>query len=463
MIENTNIAEFRKSLHGKIIQPGDKDYKEARRVWNGMIDKHPSLIVRCSDVSDVQAAVVYARTHELLVAVRGGGHNVAGFGTCEGGIVIDLSQMKKVDVDVPAKTVRAQAGLTWGEFDSATQAHNLATTGGLVSSTGIAGFTLGGGFGWLVRKHGLTVDNLLSVDMVLANGQSLTASRSENADLFWGICGGGGNFGIVTSFQYRLHDVGPMVYSGAVFYPADKARELLQFYREWTSAMPDELSTMIAFLTAPPEPFVPKKLVGMPVIVLALCYAGSVEEGEQAVKPLRTFDQPVIDLLGPIPYLHLQTMFDATAPKGINSYWKTENFNELGGDAIRVLIEYSAKMRSLSHFTAVHMHHWGGAIKSVDTNATAFAHRDVNYVLNIIGQWNEQARADEHISWTRDFSRALQPFSTGQKYLNFLGDADNARVRAAYGETNYERLVALKNKYDPANLFRVNQNIKPSV
>ncbi len=254
-----------------------------------MIDKHPALIVRCADDADVVNAINFAREQELLVAVRGGGHNVAGFGTCDGGIVIDLSPMKKIEVDAVNRTALAQPGLTWGEFDKATQAHKLATTGGLVSTTGIAGFTLGGGFGWLVRKYGLTVDNLLSVDMVLANGQRLTASPSEHADLFWGICGGGGNFGVVTSFKYRLHDVGPLIYGGAVFFPVEQARELLQFYRDWTPTMPDELSTMVAFLKAPPEPFVPKELIGTPMIALALCYTGSAEDGEQAIKPLRAF------------------------------------------------------------------------------------------------------------------------------------------------------------------------------
>ncbi len=462
MIEKAITDKFRASLHGQLIQPGDADYDDARNVWNGMIDKHPALIVRCADEVDVTIAVNFARTQDLLVAVRGGGHNVAGFGTCDDGIVIDLSQMKKIEVDAVNRTARAQPGMTWGEFDNATQEHHLATTGGLVSTTGIAGFTLGGGFGWLVRKYGLTVDNLLSVDMILANGQRLTASASENTDLFWGICGGGGNFGIVTSFRYRLHEVGPVAYGGAVFYPVEKARELLQFYRDWTPAMPDELSTMIAFLTAPPEPFVPKELVGTPMIVIALCYAGSISEGEQTVKPLRTFTQPEIDLLGPHPYLGLQTMFDATAPKGIHAYWKTENFTDMTDDAIDALIENAAKMKSLSHFTAVHIHHWGGAIKRADKDATAFAHRDARYVVNVIGLWTEHENPDQHIAWTRNFSRAMKPFSTGQAYLNFLGDEGEARVKAAYDTTRYERLVALKNKYDPTNLFQLNQNIKPS-
>jgi FAD/FMN-containing dehydrogenase len=463
MIEKAAVDTFRGSLHGQLIQPSDAGYDDARKVWNGMIDKHPGLIVRCADDADVISAINFARTQKLIVAVRGGGHNVAGFGTCDEGIVIDLSPMKTIEVDAVARTARAQAGLTWGEFDQATQAHNLATTGGLVSTTGIAGFTLGGGFGWLVRKYGLTVDNLLSVDMILASGQRLTASPTKNADLFWGVGGGGGNFGVVTSFQYRLHSVGPNAYGGAIFYPVEKAKELLQFYREWTPTMPDELSTMVAFLTAPPEPFVPKELVGTPMIALALCYAGSADEGEHVVKPLRSFAPPAIDLVGPIPYLALQGMFDATAPKGIHAYWKTEFVNDLGDDVVHVLVDHAAKMKSLSPFAVVHIHHWGGAITRANADATAFAHRDARYVLNIVGLWMEQENADKHIAWAREFAQAIQPFSTGQVYLNFLGDEGAARVKAAYGAARYERLVALKNKYDPTNLFRLNQNIKPSV
>jgi FAD/FMN-containing dehydrogenase len=427
-----------------------------------MIDKHPALIVGCADENDVSSAVNFARTQQLLVAVRGGGHNVAGFGTCDGGIVIDLGPMKKIEVDPAARTARAQAGLTWGEFDQATQAHALATTGGLVTTTGIAGFTLGGGFGWLVRKYGLTVDNLLSVEMVLANGRRVTASPTENADLFWGVRGGGGNFGVVTSFQYRLYPVGPMVYGGAIFHRAERAADLLRFCRDWIPKLPDELSTMIAFLTAPPAPFVPRELVGAPMVAVALCYLGSAEEGEKAVKPLRALAPPAIDVVGPIPYLALQGMFDASAPKGIHSYWKTEYLSDLSDAAINTLVDHSARMKPLSPFAAVHIHHWEGAVKRQNAEATAFAYRDVRYVLNIVGLWMEPGDADQHVVWVRDFAQAIQPFATGQAYLNFLGDEGPARVKAAYGAERYGRLVALKDKYDPTNLFRLNQNIRPS-
>ncbi|WP_340114787.1 FAD-binding oxidoreductase [Maribellus mangrovi] len=459
-MEQIIIDKFRKSIHGQLILPGDEDYDEVRKVWNGMIDKHPALIVRCTDEADVIAAVNFARTQELLVAVRGGGHNVAGFGTCDEGIVIDLSPMKKIEVDTVNRTARAEPGLTWGEFDQATQVHKLATTGGLVSTTGIAGFTLGGGFGWLVRKYGLAVDNLLSVNMVLANGQKINAGPSENAELFWGVRGGGGNFGVVTSFRYQLHDVGHMVFGGAFFYTAEKAIELLRFYRDWTPEMSDELTTMVAFITAPPEPFIPKELVGTPMIVLALCYTGPVSQGEEVIEALRSATKPDIEHVGPVPYLALQTMFDDTAPNGIHSYWKTEYFGNLNDDTINVLVEQATKMKELSHFSAVHLHHWGGAIDCVDKNRTAFTNRNAPYVLNVIGQWNDPESADKHIAWTRNFSRAMQAYSTGQKYLNFMGDEDRSRVKAAYDPITYERLVALKNKYDPTNFFRLNQNIE---
>jgi FAD/FMN-containing dehydrogenase len=461
VLNNTTIEKFMAGLHGQLVRPGDDGYEAARKVWNGAIDRHPALIVRCADESDVVGAVNFASTNGLLVAVRGGGHNVAGFGTSDGGIVIDLSGLKGIEVDVAARTALAQAGLTWGEFDKATQAHGLATTGGLVTTTGIAGFTLGGGFGWLVRKHGLTVDNLLSVEMVLANGKRATASPTENADLFWGVRGGGGNFGIVTSLKYRLHPVGPNVYGGAIFHPAAKAKQLLRFYREWTPALPDELSTMVGFLTAPPEPFVPKDLVGTPMVAIALCYDGAMPEGERAVKPLRDLVSPAIDLVGPIPYTALQGMFDASVPKGIHAYWKTEYLRVLSDDALDALIEHAARMKSLSPFSAVHIHHWEGAVKGTDPDATAFAHRDAPYVLNILGLWTAGDDADEHTGWAREFSRAIQPFATGQVYLNFLGDEGEDRIRRAYGADKYARLAVLKKEYDPDNLFRMNQNIKP--
>ncbi len=463
MINETIIEQFRGSLKGQLIDSKDADYEEARKVWNGMIDKHPMFIVRCVNEDDVEKAVNFARGNKLEIAVRGGGHNVAGFSTCDDGIVIDLSPMKKIEIDKSSQTARAQAGLTWGEFDKATQEYGLATTGGLVTTTGVAGFTLGGGFGWLVRKYGMTIDNLQAVEMILANGKRVSASPAENPDLFWGVRGGGGNFGIVTSFTFKLYPVGPEVYGGALFYPVDKAKDVLSFYNKWTQSLPDELSTMSAFLTAPPEPFVPKELVGTQMIAIGVCYTGEKEEGDKLLKPLRDLTPPAIDLVGPIPYVALQGMFDATAPKGIHSYWRTQYFNDLTDNTIDTLLKQVSNLKNLSPFSAVHIHHWGGAITRVKQEETAFSHRDARFVINIVGLWMAGDDPDKHINWVRNSSDAVKQFSTGKLYLNFMADTGEDKVMAAYGKDKYAKLVQLKNKYDPENLLHLNQNIKPSM
>jgi FAD/FMN-containing dehydrogenase len=454
------IERFRRDLHGRFIQADDQGYDDLRKVWNGLIDKRPALIAQCADESDVVHALNLARNDNLLVAVRGGGHNVAGFSTCDDGIVIDLSTMKGITVDAAARTARAQGGVTWGDFDKATQAHALATTGGLVSTTGIAGFTLGGGVGWLIRKYGLTIDNLLAVEMITADGRRVTASAEENPDLFWGVRGGGGNFGIVTAFTYRLHPVGPNVFGGVVLYPFAKARDLLCFYREWVRTLPDELTTMIAFLTAPPAPFIPQHLQGTPVVAVALCYAGPLEQGDAVIRPLRDFAPPAMEHVGAVPYVALQGMLDATAPKGILAYWKAEYLRELGDGVVDALVEQAGKMGA--PFAQVHIHHIEGAISRVSADATAFGHRDAPFILNILGMWMDAAETRRHVAWARESFQAVQPYSTGRPYLNFLGDEGEARIRAAYGDRKYARLVELKNKYDPNNLFRLNQNIRPS-
>lgn len=454
----TAMEAFGPTLHGEVIRPKDPSYEDARRVWNGMIDKQPALIVRCADERDVVETVRFAHDNDVLLAVRGGGHNVAGFGTCDGGVVLDLSPMKAIRVDSARRTAHAQPGLTWGEFDAATQAHGLATTGGLVTTTGIAGFTLGGGIGWLMRKYGLALDNLASVELVTAAGEHLRASVEENPDLFWGVRGGGGNFGVVTSFEYQLHAVGPEVFGGAIFYSLDRARQLLEFYREWAPALPDDMTTMVAFLTAPPEPFVPEELVGTHMVAVAVCHAGPLEEGEKLVRPLRDLAPPRIDLLGPVPYCALQGMFDATAPRGIQAYWKSEYLAALDDRVVETLAEHAGHMRS--PFSAIHVHHLEGAVKRAPGDATAFAHRDAPYVLNIIGSWTDPAESEAHIGWTNELWRSIQPFATGAVYLNFLGAERHERVKAAYG-AKYDRLVRLKKEYDPDNLFRLNQNIRP--
>jgi hypothetical protein len=460
MLSTAAIENFEKDLRGGLVQPHDKEYDMARKVWNGLIDKRPRLIAQCADENDVVRAVDFAREHHLRVAVRGGGHNVAGFGTCDDGIVIDLSRMKRIEVDAAARTAWAQSGLTWGEFDRATQAHALATTGGLVTTTGIAGLTLGGGIGWLMRKHGLTIDDLLAAEVVTADGRRVTASATEHPDLFWGIRGGGGNFGIVTAFTYRLHPVGPVVYGGALFYPMAIARDLLGFYRAWARTLPDESTTMVAFLTAPPAPFIPQQLQGSSMVAIALCHVGPLEEGQAVVKPLRDFAPPAVDLVGPLPYTALQGMFDAGAPKGILSYWKTEFLSGLDDGLVDALVEHVDNMGK--PFAQVHIHHVEGAVSRVSADATAFGHRDAPFVLNVVGMWMDATETDKHIAWVREFSHAVQPFSTGAPYVNFLGDEGEARVRAAYGEEKFARLVKVKNTYDGNNLFRLNQNIRPS-
>lgn len=452
------IEEFKTSLGGAVLQPGDDGYDAARHVWNGMIDKHPALIVRCAGVADVITAVKFARRANLLVAVRGGSHNVTGFATCDGGMVIDLSPMKGVRVDPTTRTARAQAGLTWGEFDRETQAFGLATTGGLVSTTGIAGFTTGGGIGWLVRKHGLACDNLLTVDMVTADGRFLAASAKQNTDLFWGARGGGGNFGIVTSFEYQLHPV-DSVLGGLVLYPAAQAREVLRFYREFVAKAPDELTTIAAFLTAPPAPFVPAAMHGTPAIAVIACYAGPMEKGERALRSLRAFGSPAVDLFHPMPYTMLQKLFDESSPAGMQNYWKAHYLKGLGDDAVETLVRGGAGMRS--PFSGIHIHHLGGAMKRVASGATAYPYRDGQYVLNLIGQWADPAENEQHIQWVRDTWQAMVPFATGGAYLNFMGEEGADRVRAAYAG-NYQRLAALKAKYDPTNFFRLNQNVPPA-
>jgi len=440
------------------VWPGDEGYDEARKVWNGMIDRRPAMIVRCQTPEDVVASVNFGRENNLLLAVRGGAHNVAGNATCDGGMVIDLSPMKHVTVDPVARTARAEAGCTWADVDQATHPFGLATTGGLVSSTGIAGFTLGGGVGWLMRKYGLTCDNLRSVDIVTADGRQVTASASENPDLLWGLRGGGGNFGVVTAFEYDLHPISTVL-GGLVLHPASRATAVLRFFREFVATAPDELTCIAVFLTAPPAPFVPPELQFKPAIAIVVCYAGSPEAGEPFVQPLRTFGPPAADVIGPIPYPALQSMLDEGAPKGLQNYWKSTFLTDLSDAAIDVLVAQAAAMQS--PLSAIHVHHLEGAINRVGAGATAFNHRDARFVLNIVGMWPDPSESDIHTQWVRDTHTALNPHATGGVYVNFMGDEGADRVCADYGPATYERLVALKRKYDPGNLFRLNQNIKP--
>jgi FAD/FMN-containing dehydrogenase len=452
IIEEAAVEDLAAGLRGPLLRPDDGNYDEARKVWNGMIDRRPALIARCAGVADVIAAVRFARTHGVLVSVKGGGHNITGNAVCEGGLMIDLSPMKSVRVDLAKRTARAEGGLTWGEFNRETQAFGLATTGGVVSTTGIAGLTLGGGLGWLMGRHGLSCDNLLSADIVTAGGEFLTASATEHPDLFWGLRGGGGNFGVVTSFEYQLHPVGPVL-AGMVIHPIDKAREVLRFYRDFCRSCPDEMLAAASLMTSPE---------GAPVAVIIVSYIGDIAKGEAAVAPLRRFGSPLADTIAPTSYAQLNTLFDAAVPYGgVQRYWKSSFLKELGDDLIEVFVERSAKF--LSPMSMVLFFHMHGAATRADPNGTAFGLRQDQWDYDVISQWNDPAEAPGHIQWTRNFWNAVEPFATGEVYVNHLdAEEGTTRIRAAYGR-NYDRLVALKNSYDPTNLFRLNQNIKPSV
>ena len=458
VVEQDRAEELRTGFRGELLCPGDGQYDEARKVWNGLIDKRPAMIARCAGVADVVSAINFARNNDLPVAVRCGGHNVSGKAVCDDGIVIDLSQMKGIRVDPKTRTVRAQGGATWGDFDRETQVFGLASPGGVVSTTGIAGLTLGGGIGWLNGMYGLACDNLVSADVVTADGNVVVASPSENEDLFWGLRGGGGNFGVVTSFEYRLHPVGPVL-AGLVFHSAAKARQVLQFHRDFIREVPDELTVHAFLLTAPAEPFVPEPVQGKPVVALGLCHAGPMEKAEQAVRPLLEFGPPDATLVAPMPYAALQSMFDTGASPGILNYWKSGFLNGVSDDVIDILVTLFQTVPS--PLTQVLIEHVHGAASRVPREATSFAQRGLSYNFGIFSAWEDARDSERQIEWTRDFWTAVEPVTTGGVYVNYLGDEGADRVRAAYG-ANYERLVALKNKYDPTNLFRLNQNIRPT-
>ncbi len=458
--ETTAFDELGESFGGELLLPTSPGYDAARRIWNGAIDRHPAYIARCTGVADVVAAVRFARERDLLVAVRSGGHGVGGYAVCDGGLVIDLSPMKGITVDPQARTARAQAGVLWGELDRETQLFGLATVGGIVTHTGIAGLTLGGGIGWLMRKYGATVDNLLSVDLVTADGELVTASEDRNPDLFWGVRGAGGNFGIVTAFEYRLHPVGPIVLAGPIFHPLDDAPEVLRFYREFAATAPDELTTIFELELAPPLPTLPEDVHGKPIVLVGACYAGTPEDGAEVVRPLKEFGNPIADLLEPKPYLALQSMFDPLVPHGWHRYWKSVELPPLTDDAIDTLVDHTSRITSPRSYTIVLQ--LGGALARVAEDATAFSQRDAAHNLVINAVWTEDdPEPDRHITWARDFFDALQTHATGRVYVNFLGDEGQDRVRAAYGERSYERLARLKRAHDPTNFFRLNQNIRP--
>jgi FAD/FMN-containing dehydrogenase len=457
-IDERAVEAFAARFRGELIRPGDRRYDSARSVWNALVDRRPALIARATGAADVVAAVAFARDNGVPLAVRGGGHSVAGKAVCDGGIVLDLSGLRGVRVDPRARTARVAPGTSWGEFDRETQLFGLATTGGVISTTGVAGLTLGGGLGWLARLHGPACDNLISADVVIASGDVLTASATENADLFWGLRGGGGNFGVVTSFEYRLHPVGPTVLAGVIFHPADAARDVLGFFRDFVATAPDELTVFAFLLTAPPAPFLPERAHGRLCVALGVCYAGEVASGERAIEPLRAFGRPLADTVAPIPYAAFQSGFDESFPPGIFNYWKSSYVNELTDAAIETVVEHAARMPSPT--STAYFEHLGGAIAcGADT---AFGHRDVTFDFSVLASWREPHASDENIAQTREFWEATRPFSTDAVYVNNLGEEGTERVAAAYAPDRLERLIALKNAYDPTNLFRLNHNIAPS-
>lgn len=447
-------------FRGRLIGAGNTDYDIARAIWNGAIDRRPQLIARCIGSADVVAAVRYAREHDLEIAIRGGGHNVAGTAVCDDGVVIDLSAMRGVRVDPANHRAWVQGGALWGDVDHETQAHGLATTGGIVSHTGVAGLTLGGGVGWLMRKHGLTIDNLLAVDIVTADGQLLRASEDEHPDLFWALRGGGGNFGVVTSFEFRLHPVGPTVLAGPIFWGAVDAEEVLRFYRDFIRDIPDELGTVIRFGAVPPLSVIPEELHWRPVLMLGTCYAGPIEDGERVLRPLRTCRPPLLDLARPMPYVGFQSALDSTVVHGWNYYWKSTYLPELGDDLIGVLTEHAFSCTSPRSYAA--MFHLKGAVSRVAAGGTAFGNRQASHAITLDAVWRPgEAFGDQDTAWSRRFFAALARFREGV-YVNFLGgDEDPGRIREAYGEAVYNRLVDVKSTYDPENVFHNNQNIRP--
>jgi FAD/FMN-containing dehydrogenase len=456
MLDDTPSPTFNGAFAGELIAPGDGSYERARRVWNGMVDRRPAMVARCAGEDDVVAALAFAREHRLAVAVRGGGHNVAGNAVCDGGVVIDLSGLKEIAVDPARRTAVVAPGVLLGELDRATQAFGLATPTGNVSMTGVAGLTLGGGLGWIARKHGAACDNLLSARVVTADGERVTASAEENPDLLWGLRGGGGNFGVVTSFEYRLHPVGPQVLAGGVLHPFSDAPEVFRFFADFVASAPDELSvTASTFRASPGMPVPPGELVTM----LAVCWAGDLADGERALRPLRSFGHPLADLVAPMPYTALQSGSDAAYPKGQQNYWKSHFVDEISDGAIATLIEHAPRMTSPQ--SSFYFQHLGGEISRPGIATAAFGHRDALFDFAILTVWQERAEDAEHVAWARAFAAAMQPYATGV-YVNNLGVEGADRVKAAYAPATYERLVALKDRYDPTNVFRLNQNVAPS-
>ncbi len=458
MVAQASVEQLAQSFRGALIQPSDSEYEEARHVYNGMIDRRPRLIARCSSVADVMAAVNFARDERLVLSIRGGGHNVTGFGTNDGGIVIDLSLMKEIRVDPAKRTVRVQGGCTWGDVDQATHPLGFATPGGVISTTGVAGLSLGGGVGYLTRKYGLSCDNLLSADVVTADGKLVRASDQENQDLLWALRGGGGNFGVVTSFEFRLHPVST-VFAGPILWPIEKAAGAMRAYRDFMAQAPDDVNAFFAFLIVPPgDPF-PPELHNKTVCGAVCCYTGDPEKGKDALRPLREFGPPAFELLGPMPFPMLQGMFDALLPPGLQHYWKADFLTDLTDGAIEANLKFGPDIPTVN--SAVHIYPVDGAARRPGKNDTAWSYREAKFVEVMAAVYQDPADTPKNMAWVRDYWSALHPHSAGGAYINMMMDEGPERIAASYRD-NYPRLVEIKRKYDPANLFRMNQNISPN-
>jgi FAD/FMN-containing dehydrogenase len=457
-MESAAIDKFRAGLRGELIQPKDEGYDAARKVYNGMIDRKPQFIVRCSDVADIISSVKFAKEKNLLLAVRGGGHNGAGLGVCDGGLVIDLSRRRGIRVNPEKRTVQVESGCTWGEVDHATHVFGLAVPSGVVSTTGVAGLTLGGGHGYLTRKFGLTVDNLLEADLVLADGSFVTANADENEDLYWAIRGGGGNFGVVTSFTFKAHPVST-VYAGPMLWPLDKAVEVMQWYREFSKKAPEDLYGFFGFLNVPPGPPFPEHLHRKTMCAVVWCYCGPMEKAEEAFRPIRKIGPPVVDFVGPVPYPSLQGLFDQLFPPGLQWYWKGDFVNELNDVAIKLHLKYGSELPS--QLSTMHLYPIDGAVHRIGKGDTPFSYRDSAWSMVIAGIDSDPLNNERITKWAKTYWEALHPYSAGGAYVNFMMEEGQSRVEATYGE-NYKRLSEIKRKYDPTNLFRVNQNISPA-
>jgi FAD/FMN-containing dehydrogenase len=452
------VEELRSKVKGRIVLPADPDYDEVRKIWNAMIDRRPAVIVQCSDADDVSPAIAFARENGLEISIRGAGHNIAGNALCDNGLMIDFSNMKNVHVDAAKRRAYVEPGATLSDFDAAVQKHGLATPVGINSTTGISGLTLGGGFGWLTGKYGMTIDNLISAEVITADGKKLRARENENADLFWALRGGGGNFGVVTLYEFKLHPVGPEVLAGLLVFPFEQARQVLTQYREFMKSAPEDLSVWVVLRQAPPLPFLPKDVHGKEVVILPVFYAGNVTQGKELVEPLRRFGNPHGEYIGAQSYTDWQKAFDPLLTPGARNYWKSHNLKVLSDGVLDVVIDFAGRMPSPQCEIFIGL--LAGAANRVPPDAMAYAHRDAKFVLNVHARWDQAADDKRCISWAREFFKSSVPYASGSVYVNFMTADEGDRISSAYG-SNYRRLVQIKRRYDPENIFHLNQNIKP--